>query len=362
MVRISKILRRVMYEDFAAAVLDLIKKENLWNKYLAPERDLSLLFGVSRETVRRGLSLLEGQGLLSRQQGRGTLVLQKKKGKKGKSDARIIIGSNQPGPGGGYSADIMAGLTESAGLAAQGLAFANLAVPAVRQKLLSDLSSGAVDGLLLLSVVDKALVRDLLRKWTGPTVLVDHHFDDLPITGVIDDGEGGARQVMDHLLSLGHKRVGYIEVARRELNPWRYAGYVGALADAGIAPDERLIIPSFSSFEAGRLAAEQLLSLRKPPTAILAFDDQRAWGAWRAAESMNLKVGGDLALAGFGDSAAKIGFPDELTSIRFDSREIGRLAFKELRNQMGGGGSRGDLITVPTELIVRESSGGTSRK
>jgi LacI family transcriptional regulator len=328
---------------------------------LAPERELARLFGVSRETIRRGLELLEKQGKVARRHGQGTLVLARAQKQSGESVGRVVVGSYSRGEGGAYTGELMAGLTAAAGRAGWLVSFANLMLPSTRQEFLANLSSGSVDGVLLVSFTDKTLVEELLRTWEGPTVLADHHFEDLPVTSVIDDSEGGARQAVEHLLELGHRRIGYAEITRREMNPWRYAGYAGALRHAGVELDEALVVPTFGSFDGGLRAGEELLSLQDPPTAVLAFDDVRAWGVWRAAEARGLEVGRHLALVGFGDNAAKAGLPEELTSVRFDSRLIGRRAVERLQELIAGEGKPGELEVVPTELVIRGSSRNARR-
>jgi len=345
-----------MYQEVAEKIHDLIRREGLWDQYLIPERELARLFGVSRETVRRGLELLERQGVVSRRHGQGTLVLPKVQKREGGAKGRVTVGSYQVGDGGGYLGEIIAGLTAAAGRAGWLMSFSNLALPAVRQGFFADLSGGQVDGVLLVTFTDRVLIEDMLRVWHGPMVLVDHYFEDLPITGVIDDSEGGARQAVNHLLSLGHRRIAYAEMTRRENNPWRYAGYAGALHDAGLEIEEDLVAPCFGSFDGGRRAGEEFLSMDEPPTAIFAFDDLRAWGIWRAAEARGLEVGKDLALVGFGDTAARAGFPEELSSVRFDSRVIGRTAVEKLEEQIDGEGRAGEVVEVATELVIRKSS------
>ena len=357
---LAKVSRHLMYQDVSARIRQLIRDKGLWQQYLAPERDLAELFGVSRETVRRSLALLEREGVVARRHGQGTLVLPRRQQRAARAEARVLVASFSQG-GGGYLSTMLSGLTDGAGQARWALSFANLAIPAVRQEFFATLRNRGVDGLLLLSVVDRPMVEEALAAWAGPAVLADHHFDGLPLTGVIDDSEDGARQAVEHLLSLGHRRIGYVEVTKRERNPWRHAGYVRALAAAGIAPDDRLIVKSFGSFESGQAAGEELLGRPDPPTAVFAFDDTRAWGVWRAAEASGLEVGRYFALVGFGDTAAQAGFPEELSSVRFSARDLGQLAVKKLAELMAGRGRPGELVKVPAELVVRKSSQNARR-
>ncbi len=85
--------------------------------------------------------MLEQEGLISRQQGRGTLVLPKAKSRRSKMEAKIIVGSFGQGGGGDYGAELMAGVTEVAGQQDWLLSFSNLAVPTTRRKFASNMRS-----------------------------------------------------------------------------------------------------------------------------------------------------------------------------------------------------------------------------
>jgi LacI family transcriptional regulator len=163
-------------------------------------------------------------------------------------------------------------------------------------------------------------------------------------------------QAVEHLLALGHRRIGYVEISRRELNPWRYAGYAGALEAAGLGVDNALVAPAHANLESCLRAAEALLDLPDRPTAIFAFDDQRAWAVWRVAEGRGLVIGRDLALVSCGNSAAENGFSAELSSVHLDLREIGRVALTKLQELIGGVAKPGEAVKVPPELLIRKSS------
>jgi LacI family transcriptional regulator len=345
-----------MYREVSAQIERVIKSKALWEKYLAPERELAQMFGVSRETVRKSLHLLGRRGVISRRHGQGTLVLPRRKTGVQAAQGRVTVASCGGGAWGPHASGVLAGLTSEAGRMGWSLTFRDMIIPAVRQEFFVALRSGQIDGLLLVSVTDRLLIEEVLGVWRGPAVLADHYFGGLPVTSVIDDSQDGARQATEHLLSLGHRRIGYVEVSVRESNPWRYQGYSDALRAAGIEPDEALVVPSFASFDSGRLAGEKLLELSVPPTAVLTFDDLRAWGVWRSAEARGLSVGRDFAIVGYGDTAVQAGFPEELSSVRFSSRDLGRLAVEKLAAQIAGREQPGDLVKVPTELMIRKSS------
>jgi LacI family transcriptional regulator len=161
---------------------------------------------------------------------------------------------------------------------------------------------------------------------------------------------------VEHLLGLGHRRIGYLGVTVPETNPWRFEGYCQALREAGLEPDDQLVVRSHADVEEGRAAAEQLLALPDPPTAIMAFDDSRAWGAWQAAEARGLEVGRDLAIVGYGDAPPPEGRAAELSTVHIDPHGMGQAAVQELSRLLSGEASTGRLVELPAQLVVRGSS------
>jgi len=340
--------RRLLYRDVHDKLCETIDAEGLWGKYLSPERELCSLLRVSRKTLRRGLEMLEQRGIVVREASRGVFVLPKAVRASGRRLRRMAVGLSSIADGG-----LIAGLSSQATAQEWQPAFIDLTTPDSRRRLFEELAGGGIDGVLLVSCLDRELVAELTRNWGGAVVLADHWFEDLRVTGVTDDAEGGARQAVNHLLALGHRRIGYVEISRREYNPWRYRGYRLALEEAGIPVDERLVVPSAYSLQSSRLAAEQLLGLDNPPTAILAFDRLRAWGVWRAAELRGMAVGRDLSLVAFDRDDV----PPELTAVRAEGGRLGRVAVERLTEIADGKAEPGGLVTVPTELVVGQSSG-----
>ncbi len=354
---IAKLSRQMLYEQFADSVRKLIRADNLWGEYLPSEREFAKLYGVSHVTVRHGLALLAEEGLIVRRHGQGSRVLGKPRKKSRSGAARIAVASASNISAEGYLGQIIGGLSQSAGDTGWSVTFHfRMRESEHRAELVSALLGGEIDGLIMLGVTRREFVEKLLRNWNGPAVLVDHYFPDLPLTSVIDDSRDGARQVTEHFIELGHRRIGYIDAPTSDINPWRYEGYVTALRSAGIEPDDALVTHAASRFQRGLEAGRKLLALENPPTAILAFCDERAWGARQAAEEKGLKVGRDFAVAGYGDSAP--GSPETLTSVAIDMHHLGCLAASELALQLQGKAHQERLVMEPARLIIRDSTRG----
>ncbi|MHC4914882.1 MAG: LacI family DNA-binding transcriptional regulator [Planctomycetota bacterium] len=356
---IAKLSRHLLYEEVAASIRQLIRERGLWGTYLPPERELASMFGVNRGTVRKGLQALEEQGVISRRQGQGTLVVPRPQNGKRSREARVIVASFVRLPvTEGFYGEIMAGITLGASDADWNVVFHSGLRDTERwTRFIADLADEMLDGLVLVSFTRHSVVEEVLTHWKGPAVLVDHYFGDLPLTGVIDDSRAGARRATEHLLGLGHRRIGYIDVSDPATNPWRYSGYAEALRAAGVEPNPGLRAGCHADMEQARDAAARLLSLPEPPTAVLAFDDTRAWGVWRAAEERGLAVGRDFALVGYGDAGdPPTGRPAELSSVRINPQFMGESAVRELDKLIAGRAQAGEQVLLPAELVVRGSS------
>jgi DNA-binding LacI/PurR family transcriptional regulator len=352
--------RSLLYETVAEKIRDLVKERDLWGSYLSPERELAQLLGVNRGTLRKGLDLLKRESFISREQGRGTRVRQRPGNKSNLEQRRIAVASFARLPlRDGYFGEIMAGVTVSAGDLDWKVAFHSGLRKAERwDKFMAALDDQEIDGLLLISFTEPDLMKQVIDRWQGPLVLIDHYYPDLPVTSVIDDSCSGARMATEHLLSLGHRRIGYLDDSKVTTNPWRYSSHVQTLKSAGIEVDAKLRVGCHSDVEQAREAAMKLLTSPQPPTAILAFNDTRAWGVWTAAEERDLRVGTDFALVGYGDTPPPPGRASELSTVHIEPQAMGEVAVNELERIISGEVSPGKMIELPARLIVRKSSRG----
>jgi LacI family repressor for deo operon, udp, cdd, tsx, nupC, and nupG len=175
----------------------------------------------------------------------------------------------------------------------------------------------------------------------------------------IDDQEGASKAVQ-HLLNLGHRRIGLIcgvpdEPMRFTAPVDRRSGYHAALKRAGIPLDARLEAPADFTIEGGAAAMAELLTLAEPPTAVFAQSDELALGALRTLRRMGLRVPGDMSVVGFDDHEMAELF--ELTTIAQRVVEQGVLvAGQVLDALLSDGAAQPAEIIVPTRLVVRAST------
>jgi LacI family transcriptional regulator len=167
----------------------------------------------------------------------------------------------------------------------------------------------------------------------------------------------GADQAMRHLLELGHRRIAQITGPRGWLaTEDRRRGYQAALASAGILPDPTLEVEAIPEIPPGRAAAEQLLDLREPPTAIFCFNDNIAIGAIQAARSRGVRVPEDLSIVGFDDVEGATIVTPALTTVRQPLAEMGRTAVSLLNRLLERQRFETLHLELATRLVVREST------
>jgi LacI family transcriptional regulator len=168
----------------------------------------------------------------------------------------------------------------------------------------------------------------------------------------------GATAATEHLLELGHRRIGAILGPPEGLaTTERLKGFHAALRAAGIAPDPSLEVPSNFKYDGGEQAAGALLDRPDRPTAIFAFNDEVAVGAMVAARARGLRIPEDLSVVGFDDTLqARLSVPP-LTTVRQPLAEIARIAVSLLDRLVENQRVDATRIELHTKLVVRESTG-----
>jgi LacI family transcriptional regulator len=173
---------------------------------------------------------------------------------------------------------------------------------------------------------------------------------------VTSDNQGGALMAVEHLITLGHRRIAYVRgAAGTPSSQKRYAGYQQALAQAGLPLDDALTVPGDYTHEGGRRAMGHLLDLPQPPTAVFCANDLSALGALEVAQLRGLRVPADLSIVGFDDiDPAALATPP-LTTISLPPRRVGTIIAETLVERLQG---RQEPIHrfIKAELVVRQST------
>lgn len=190
-----------------------------------------------------------------------------------------------------------------------------------------------------------------------PVITVDHRGEHAEFPSITTDCYQGAQEAVKHLLGLGHRRIAYIGGDERLASARdRHRAYFDTLAQYGLGHDPALLIPGDFTQACGFQAANRLLALPVPPTAIFAANDLSAFGAIMALREAGWRVPDDMSVVGFDDIAAAAQFYPPLTTIRQPIRQVGRSAVNTLLALMAGLQPASPQVTLPTELVLRGST------
>jgi LacI family transcriptional regulator len=224
--------------------------------------------------------------------------------------------------------------------------------------LLDRMMRGLVDGAIM--VLPEASTEELKRVLTErhPFVVVDPLLPlDTRIPCITVANRSGADQAMQHLLALGHRRIGAITGPPGWVaTEGRRSGYRAALAAAGIPFDPALEVESDFQIGPGAEAAASLLDLPEPPTAIFGFSDAIAVGAMRAARQRGLRLPEDLSIVGYDDVMYATIVTPALTTVRQPLAEMGRTAVHFVVRLLEAQHLGSQQIELPTRLVVRQST------
>lgn len=218
------------------------------------------------------------------------------------------------------------------------------------QHYVSLLNGSITDGLIMVTPAATTF------STAAPVVAIDpnrHCPECLTITAT---NYAGAQTAVQHLLDLGHRRIGFIG-GRPDLQcaQERLQGYQAALRQADIPLDPMLIAIGDFSRTAGQACARRLLSLREPPTAIFAANDQSAIGAVEAARQMGLRVPDDLSVVGFDNIPEAAHFNPALTTVDQFIDKMGFMATEMLIGLIQGKALDIAVYRMPTQLVIRDS-------
>src|SRR5216683_488786 len=334
---------------------------------LPADGELAAKYQISRDTVRQALALLVNEGLIERVQGRGTFVSQPasngspvtqlKQKQVGlvlnrtlrtQVNMNLLVGVEQAAKSHGYSVSF----TYAEGNQEQ------------QARDIARLRANHVLGMIIYLTGDSthdASIQQLQADHV-PIVLIDRYFPGLAIDYVGLDNVGGGYRATEHLLILGHRRIGFIFSYEETLQTTsvyeRWQGYCKALQKYGVPYDETLVVPDLRQLQTG--THEGLVEfLQRPdrPGAIFAVNDYVALDVLQAAKAIHLRIPEDLAVVGFDDEEFAAHVNPPLTTIVQQSIDIGLRAGALLISRIEGIVGVPKHIELPTNLIIRESCG-----
>jgi DNA-binding LacI/PurR family transcriptional regulator len=190
-------------------------------------------------------------------------------------------------------------------------------------------------------------------------VLFDRDGPAIEASKVLVDNEHAAYRAVEHLISVGCKRVAHLAGPPDfAISSNRMQGYAAALSRYGLPEDPSLIIHCNFDRDAAFQAATELFTRPDRPDGIFAASDRIAIGAMLAARALKLRIPQDVAIVGFNDEPVAELLTPTLTSVRQPVHEIGQMAARMLIDQIEEGPEHyePEIHVLQTELIIRESS------
>ncbi len=327
-------------------------------------RQLAAKLGIAQSTVSMALS---GHSSISKKTRKKVLDAARKHGYTPNLVARAmrmgsskLIGFIGPDIGLTYFSEILHAVEKTA--RAQGfncLIAQNHSTPEIMESVLQTLLGQRVDGLVIIplnEVEQTSLYQDLTARGVN-FVLVDNEIKGVAASYISSDNLACGRLAAEHLLTLGHTRIawlrGYPHATTARL---REEGFRTAFADAGLQPDERLIVDSNFGFSAGEASMQKLLESGVKFSAVATAADTTAAGAMRALKAAGLRIPDDISVVGCSNLEFSSLITPPLTTIDQNTMEIGRRAAETLIAMTTVKHQAPTRILVTPTLLAREST------
>lgn len=260
-------------------------------------------------------------------------------------------------------AEVMSGLADAAALRGYFLLLATVGADQDETEVCLSLArTRRVDGLVLLDMLVDDPRAQALAAAGIPHVCAGPPPAGINSPSVAIDVRTAAVDAVRHLLRLGHRRIGLIQLpSDLAVSDPIVDGYRQALTAAGLPFDPTLVVESGRSEEDGYQAMTELLAASRPPTAVLAGSDELAFGAMHALNDARLIVGRDVSLVGFDDLPLAAHVNPPLTTVRQPRRAQGQQLAILLDDAIQKRNASLQTVTLSARLIIRRSSGPAPR-
>ena len=215
-----------------------------------------------------------------------------------------------------------------------------------------------VDGLIFTTAsYGSTALQDALER-RAPIVLLNRSLDGVACDQLTSDHAQGAKAAVEHLVGLGHRRIGVLGgIPEVSTNRERRAGFLAELAERGVTVPERHLLTSDATHNAAYAEAVAMLSAPDRPTAILCANDLLAFGAIDAARDLGIRVPEDLSVVGYDDIAMSAWPAYSLTTVRQPLRVMADVAVSMLLRRLEEPDHPFESRRYSSELIVRGSTG-----
>lgn len=255
-----------------------------------------------------------------------------------------------------FHGDVLNGVEAECGRQGVHLTYASISkLQLSPEHLIERLRQNPVDGLILMSVDDPELTRQLMAI-NQQIVMLNVDQRELPLDTFLPDNHYGALLATRHLIANGHRRIAHITWFERRTIRRRYEAYKLALAEADIPYDPGLIIEARINAENAYEALRKRLATQELDfTAVFCANDIAAIGAMRALQEVGLRIPDDVSIVGFDDLATTAFLSPPLTTVRIEREELGALAVRRLIERSNTPNLTPIRVEIAARLVERQS-------
>ena len=336
------------YIDLSLKLKEFIRSRKMRDgERLLPEKKLAKIFQVNHLTLRKALAALEEEGLLHKIASKGNFI-----GKSPQKTAKsnligLLIPEKDP-----FFFDIIIALEKHLSLFNCGLVLqVSQRIPAREAEILKYFAARGVDGII---AVPSRECADLYRQLKTPTVFFDNMIDGVQIPYVLNDDFQAAVDVIEYLLSMGHRRIAYIGGEGNHSSTQRCRGYLATLKKHKIPINDEYIYSHEYSREWGYSAGEKLLALPETPTAIFCGNDSIASGLLRYLMNCGIKCPEQISVIG----CCNAPFSEDigLSTVDQDTGNLAKMLWQTLQSTISGTPAS-PVVLMPSRLIIRRTTG-----
>lgn len=216
-----------------------------------------------------------------------------------------------------------------------------------------------VDGLILSPSGEATPLLSTMVRGGFPVVLIDRLLDELAADAVVVDNRAGVRAAVEHLLRLGHRRIGMIAgPARLYTGRERLDAFLATLRRAGAAVDRRLVLEGDFKARSAYELVRAFLRMRRRPTALFVANNLMTIGALLGLKEAGVRIPQDMAVVGFDDMEWAPILTPPLTAVAQPGYALGAKAAELLIERLAGGGSPAPrTVVLQPRLVIRQSCG-----
>jgi LacI family transcriptional regulator len=277
------------------------------------------------------------------------------------SASQLQIGMLYDNPSSSYLSAMLLGVLDQARRSDTQIVVVECENEADGMRCIRNMISSGIDGILLSPpLADSPAVLELLRESGTHCVTIGTRRDEPNISSVSIDDFAAAKLMTEHIIGLGHRRIGFIKGSPDQLaTPLRLAGYRDALSAADIPFAPELVVDGCFSYRSGLAAAEQLLALPDRPTAIFASNDDMAAATVATAHRNHIEIPRDLTVCGFDDTLLATTIWPEITTIHQPITAMSQAAIdlleKRVRAERLGHDDPRSEVTLDFRFVQRDS-------